>query len=75
MLLAKFSIKSEVFILVIPDLVSESYLQSGDGSSQVAATINGPNGRYAWEAAHALVNGKLHIFGGRSGYRTVVSFN
>ncbi|CBY12980.1 unnamed protein product [Oikopleura dioica] len=57
---------SDVFILVIPRYVDESYLQSGDGSSQISATINAPDNYYADEAAHALVNGKLHIFGGVS---------
>ncbi|CBY42451.1 unnamed protein product [Oikopleura dioica] len=55
---------SDVFILVIPNPVDKSYLQSGDGSSQVSAKINAPNNNYASYAAHALVNGKLHIFGG-----------
>ncbi|CBY16172.1 unnamed protein product, partial [Oikopleura dioica] len=55
---------SDVFILVIPNLVEESYLQSGDGSSQVSTTINAPENNYADNAAYALVNGKLHIFGG-----------
>jgi hypothetical protein len=45
-------------------LIGESYLQSGDGSSQISATINAPDGDYADDAAHALVNGELHIFGG-----------
>ncbi|CBY12590.1 unnamed protein product [Oikopleura dioica] len=56
---------SDVFILVIPNPVDESYLQSGDGSSQISATINAPENNYADNAAYALVNGKLHIFGGR----------
>ncbi|CBY15940.1 unnamed protein product, partial [Oikopleura dioica] len=56
---------SDVFILVIPIYVDKSYLQSGDGSSQISAKINAPRNDYASEAAHALVNGKLHIFGGR----------
>ncbi|CBY13668.1 unnamed protein product [Oikopleura dioica] len=55
---------SDVFILAIPNYVNSSYLQSGDGSSQISATINAPNNYYAWNAVHALVNGKLHIFGG-----------
>ncbi|CBY13455.1 unnamed protein product [Oikopleura dioica] len=58
--------ESDVFILVIPCYVDESYLQSGDGSSQISATINAPRNDYAEYAAHALVNGKLHIFGGVS---------
>jgi len=57
---------SDVFILVIPSSADESYLQSGDGSSQISATINAPENNYAYYAAHALVNGKLHIFGGSS---------
>ncbi|CBY13578.1 unnamed protein product [Oikopleura dioica] len=55
---------SDVFILVIPHYVDESYLQSGDGSSQISATINVPENNYAFNAAYALVNGKMHIFGG-----------
>ncbi|CBY14186.1 unnamed protein product [Oikopleura dioica] len=55
---------SDVFILVIPSSVDKSYLQSGDGSSQISATINAPENNYATQAAHALVNGKMHIFGG-----------
>ncbi|CBY13101.1 unnamed protein product [Oikopleura dioica] len=58
--------QSDVFILVIPFSVEASYLQSGDGSSQISATINAPENNYADNAAHALVNGKLHIFGGYS---------
>ncbi|CBY13673.1 unnamed protein product [Oikopleura dioica] len=57
---------SDVSILVIPYYVDESYLQSGDGSSQISATINAPDNYYAHFTAHALVNGKLHIFGGSS---------
>ncbi|CBY11676.1 unnamed protein product, partial [Oikopleura dioica] len=58
--------KSDVFILVIPYRVDRSYMQSSDGSSQISATINVPGNNYAENAAHALVNGKLHIFGGYS---------
>ena len=61
-----------MFILVIPDPIDESYLQSGDGSSQISATINAPVNEYARQAAHALVNGELHIFGGNSdGYKVL----
>ncbi|CBY14786.1 unnamed protein product [Oikopleura dioica] len=62
---------SDVFILVIPTYVDGSYLQSGDGSSQISATINAPENKYAYNAAHALVNGKLHIFGGVSDYTKI----
>jgi len=56
-----------VFILVIPYSIRRgSYLQSGDGSSQISATINAPKNDYADYAAFALVKGELHIFGGRS---------
>jgi len=45
-------------------------LQSGDGISQISATINAPQNEYAWDAAFALVKGELHIFGGKSdGYK------
>ncbi|CBY14470.1 unnamed protein product, partial [Oikopleura dioica] len=57
---------SDVFVLVIPNNVDKSYLQSGDGSSQISATINAPENEYAYNAAHALLNGKMHIFGGDS---------
>ena len=56
--------KSDVTILVIPQYVDESFLQNGDGASQISTTINAPENRYAYEAAHALINGELHIFGG-----------
>merc|ERR1712127_1176015 len=56
----------DVLILVIPDYIDKSYLQSGDGSSQISATINAPDNYYTHYAAHALVNGELHIFGGYS---------
>merc|ERR1712127_758454 len=60
----------DVFILVIPNLIDESYLQSGDGSSQIYPTINAPDNYYTQNAAHALMNGELHIFGGYSdGYK------
>ncbi|CBY43304.1 unnamed protein product, partial [Oikopleura dioica] len=62
---------SDVFILVITNSVDESYLQSGDGTSKVSATINAPDNNYASDAAHALVNGKLHIFGGVSDYTKI----
>jgi hypothetical protein len=45
-------------------LIDGSYLQSGDGSSQISATINAPENNYAYYSAHALVKGELHIFGG-----------
>ena len=51
-------------LLVISYDFVGSYLQSGDGSSQISATINAPENDYAEYAAHALVNGELHIFGG-----------
>ena len=72
--LCKDFIKSDVFILVIPYYVDKSYLQSGDGSSQVSATINAPENNYARYAAYALVNGKLHIFGGWSDETKVFKF-
>jgi len=62
---------SDVFILVIPQVVDGSYLESGDGASQISATINAPSNNYAHYAAHALVNGKLHIFGGWSDDRKI----
>ncbi|CBY15179.1 unnamed protein product, partial [Oikopleura dioica] len=62
---------SDDFILVITNLVDESYLQIGDGSSQISATINAPDNYYADFAAYALVNGKLHIFGGSSDYKKI----
>ncbi|CBY14988.1 unnamed protein product, partial [Oikopleura dioica] len=62
---------SDVFILVIPSSVDKSYLQSGDGSSQISATINAPENNYAYHAAHALVNGKMHIFGGYYDYTKI----
>jgi hypothetical protein len=55
-----------VSILVIPRLNDGSYLQSGDGTSQISATINAPDNSYAYGAAFALVKGELHIFGGES---------
>jgi hypothetical protein len=56
-----------VFILVIPLLIDGSYLQRGDGTSQISATINAPQNNYAYYSAHALVKGELHIFGGYYG--------
>ncbi|CBY14963.1 unnamed protein product, partial [Oikopleura dioica] len=64
-------LQSDVFILVIPSSVDKIYLQSGDGSSQISATINAPENNYAYHATHALVNGKLHIFGGSSDYKKI----
>jgi len=58
---------SDVFILVITKTIHGSFLQSGDGSSQISATINAPKNNYAEDAAFALVKGKLHIFGGYYG--------
>ena len=59
-------------ILVITNYVDESYLQSGDGSSQISATINASQFDYADYAAFALVKGELHIFGGYSdGYKVL----
>ena len=47
-------------------------MQSGDGSSQMNATINAPDNEYADYAAPALVNGELHVFGGWSdGYKVL----
>ncbi|CBY07297.1 unnamed protein product [Oikopleura dioica] len=63
--------KSDVFILVIPFRVNRSYMQSSDGFSQISATINAPENKYAEHATHALVNGKLHIFGGTSDYKKI----
>ena len=59
-------------ILVIPKYVDKSYLQNGDGASQVSATINASENDYANYAAHALVNGELHLFGGGSDRRKVL---
>jgi hypothetical protein len=61
-----------VFILVIPYFIDKSYLQRGNGSSQISATINAPENHYADNAAFALVNGELHIFGGLpDGYKVL----
>ena len=61
-----------MFILVMPDYIDGSYLQSGDGSSRIYPTINAPTLMYAQQAAHALMNGELHIFGGYSdGYKVL----
>ena len=61
-----------MFILVIPSSIDGSYLQSGEGTSQISATINAPENDYAYHAAHALVNGELHIFGGwTDGYKVL----
>ena len=61
-----------MFILVIPKWIDKSYLQRGDGSSQISATINAPENDYALYAAHALVKGELHIFGGmKGGYKVL----
>jgi hypothetical protein len=61
-----------VSILVIPNPIDGSYLQSGDGSSQISPTINAPANNYANAAAFALVKGELHIFGGYSdGYKVL----
>jgi hypothetical protein len=57
---------SDVFILVMPNPIAESYLRSGDGTSQTQATINAPANDYLKNAAHALINGELHVFGGSS---------
>ena len=66
------SFQSDVFILVITKKMGFSYLESGDGSSQISTTINAPENEYAEDAAYALVNGKLHIFGGYyDGYKVV----
>jgi hypothetical protein len=47
-------------------------LQRGDGSSQISATINAPEKNYAYAAAHALVKGELHVFGGYyDGYKVL----
>ncbi|CBY23667.1 unnamed protein product [Oikopleura dioica] len=54
------------FILVITNLVDESYLRSDDGSTHISATINAPSNNFAEATAQALVNGKMHIFGGES---------
>jgi hypothetical protein len=49
-------------------------LQSGDGTSQISATINAPQNDYARDAAFALVKGELHIFGGYSdNYKVIKS--
>jgi len=55
-----------VTILVIPNKIEKSYLQSGEGYSQISATIYAPEDNYAYEAVFCLVNGELHIFGGDS---------
>ncbi|CBY25171.1 unnamed protein product [Oikopleura dioica] len=63
---------SDVFILVIARHVDEIYLQSGDGSSKISATINAPDTAHG---AHALVNGKLHFFGGGNSKKLTVRLN
>jgi hypothetical protein len=61
-----------VFILVIPNPIDGTYLQSGDGTSQISATIDAPENNYAEAAALVLVNGELHIFGGLfDGYKVL----
>jgi hypothetical protein len=57
-----------VSFLVIPSSIDGSYLQSGDGTSQISASINAPRDDYLYLVAHALINGELHVFGGATDY-------
>lgn len=52
------------FILVILSDVTSSFITNGDGSEISAAQINAPSRDYANYAKSAIVQGKLHIFGG-----------
>ena len=58
--------------LVIASSIEGSYLQSGDGTSQISASINAPRDDYLYSAAHALINGKLHVFGGLNSGKKVL---
>jgi hypothetical protein len=50
-------------------------LQTGDGTSQISAKIKAPEQNYAYYAAHALVYGELHVFGGTvDGYKVLFCF-
>ncbi|CBY31241.1 unnamed protein product [Oikopleura dioica] len=54
---------SETNILVVPDPLSESYLTTGDGATISDVKISSPNDN-VYMTKHALVQDKLHIFGG-----------
>ena len=60
-------------ILVILADLSKSYITNGDGSSKKTVQISAPSNGYAYGAKSAVVQGKLHLFGGNTD-RKKVSF-
>ena len=53
--------------------LSESYITNGDGSSKKSVQLSAPSNNYAEWAQSAVVQGKLHLFGGLTD-RKKVSF-
>jgi len=58
-------------ILVIPSYQSAAYHFFYDGSSRSPASINAPVDGYTRWSKHALVQNKLHIFGGETDWRKI----
>ena len=57
--------------MILSDL-SKSYITNGDGSSKKSVQISAPSYDYAYDVQSAVVQGKLHLFGGKN--RKKVSF-
>ena len=64
----------DLAILVIVSDLKSSYLTNGDGSSKIAAKISAPSNDYTSEAKHAMINGRIHIFGGKNNKRKVTLY-
>ena len=58
--------------MILSDL-NKSYITNGDGSSKKSVQISAPSNAYAYYALSAVVQGKLHLFGGETD-RKKVSF-
>ena len=50
-------------MVIVGDL-SKSYISNGDGSSKKTVQLSAPSNDYAHLARSAVVQGKLHLFGG-----------
>ncbi|CBY40341.1 unnamed protein product [Oikopleura dioica] len=63
---------NEVKILVIMPDLRESYLTSGDGETVTPAKISAPRWDFTAYSRFAVVEGKLHVFGGWSDNKKVL---
>ena len=66
-----FSIIGIIKIMVFPENIRKSYMFNANNHSLTPVSIDSPSDSFVKNAAYAVVNNMLHIFGGSEGYSRV----